>query len=65
MEINKYIGDGRCGGRGKCKYCNEYHNNVALHSAHYCDKNPHNSTSLNEVEIINDEPELFNVKDGL
>ena len=37
----KYNGDGKCGGRGKCKYCKEYHNNVALHSAHYCEKNPY------------------------
>ena len=29
-----------CGGRGLCEYCNEWHDNVALHSAHYCPFNP-------------------------
>lgn len=26
------------GGRGKCRYCGECHDNVALHEAHYCEK---------------------------
>lgn len=28
----------RCGGRGRCSYCGEMHNNVAYHSAHECEK---------------------------
>lgn len=26
------------GGRGQCKYCGEFHNNVALHEALECEK---------------------------
>ena len=24
------------GGRGKCKFCGEYHNNISYHEAHEC-----------------------------
>lgn len=26
----------KCGGRGQCRYCGQFENNVALHEAHYC-----------------------------
>lgn len=29
-----------CGGRGRCPYCDEMHNNVAYHEAHECTKRP-------------------------
>lgn len=35
------MNDWKAGGGGVCKYCNEYHGNVSLHSAHHCRKNPH------------------------
>ena len=28
------------GGRGRCHYCGEFHNNVSYHSAHECRKRP-------------------------
>ena len=30
----------KLGGRGLCPYCDEWHNNVAYHSAHQCPKRP-------------------------
>jgi hypothetical protein len=36
----------RKGGRGKCEYCGLWENNVALHSAHYCEKRPDAQKSL-------------------
>ena len=70
----KYNGDGKCGGRGTCEYCGEMHNNVALHSAHYCSMNPiggDNNYKLTELQIVDGgkprlvEPGYFDVRDGL
>jgi hypothetical protein len=39
------------GGRGKCRYCLEMHNNVALHEAHYCKERPQSVLESNKVDI--------------
>jgi len=35
----------KLGGRGKCRYCKEMHNNVAYHESHACPKNPNSISS--------------------
>lgn len=35
----------KCGGRGQCKYCGEWYNNVAYHSAQDCVRNTHSFVS--------------------
>jgi len=32
--------DDKKGGRGKCQYCNKWHNNVSYHEELECDKRP-------------------------
>ena len=46
------------GGRGKCQYCNEWHNNVSYHEEHECDKRPWLQKSFDEARRLRDqEPE--------
>jgi hypothetical protein len=40
QHLNQIMSDTRKGGRGKCIYCGEFHNNVAYHRAFDCSKRP-------------------------
>lgn len=44
MESGDLLGN-VCGGRGKCSFCGEMHNNVAYHEAWQCEKNKHSLKS--------------------
>lgn len=40
----------KCGGRGRCRYCGELHDNVAYHEVWACDQNP-NSKRPQDISL--------------